>query len=73
MINWLTNLFKSSKTKKPKWRLTPNKHGSYNLEKWDSVLCLYLVEVVRITPDQADMYIERLERDKIYYRTGEND
>lgn len=73
LLTWLKSLFKSvAPQKKKKWRLVPNKNGTYNLEKWHCEVQIYLVEVVNIEASEADKYIERLERDVIYYREGEH-
>lgn len=53
--------------KPPKWRLVPDKRGTYTLEKLDS-LNGYLCEAVRVSPEEADKIIERLDRKILYYR-----
>jgi hypothetical protein len=55
------------KEKPPKWRLVPDEDGTYTLEKWDDLVG-YLCETVRVTPEEADKQIERLEGKILYYR-----
>ncbi len=52
----------------PKYRLRPDQHGTYTLDKWNPSVQLYLCESVKQTKESADEVIKNLERDVIYYR-----
>ena len=67
MLNRLLSLFKK-KEAPPKWRLVPDEHGTYTLEKRDDSLGMYISEAVRVTPDEACEKIAMLEGKVLYYR-----
>ena len=63
MFGWFKNLFSSP----PRWRLVPDQHGTYTLEKWHCDVGMYLTESVRIRDRQeADEKIANMERRLIY-------
>ena len=51
----------------PKWRLVPDEHGTFTLEKWHSSIGVYLCEVPSVTQEQADKCIDNLEKETKYY------
>lgn len=51
----------------PKYRLVPDKDGTYTLERLDSLVG-YLCVAVRVTPKEADKVIKNLEGEILYYR-----
>lgn len=66
ILNFIKKLF----AKRPEWILTPDKDGTYTLEKWDPSIGMYLSEAVYVkTREEADTIIENLERPIIYQET----
>jgi len=66
------HFFKKSKIvrqKPPKYRLVPDEHGTYILERFEYDVGFCLCKAVNIkSPEQADEVIAHLERGVIYYR-----
>ena len=46
----------------PKWRLRPDSHGTYFLDKWNPDVSMYLCEKAGVTKESADKAIKNLER-----------
>ena len=53
----------------PKYKLDPDTHGTYYLQKWNG--SYWSCQEARVTKQQADKAISQLERDKVYYVEGE--
>ena len=51
-----------------KYKLVPDKDGTYTLKMWIPGIKMYLTEAVYVTPERADGIIKNLEREVIYYR-----
>lgn len=64
---WLKDLFTFSEPV-PRYRLVPNARGSYNLERWNDSVQMYLTKEVHVTPEKADEVIANLEKPAVYYR-----
>lgn len=64
---WAILTIRSSKSKKQpnKWRLTPDKHGTYTLEQWHPPTAMYFAEAWRIKEEDAPEIIKQLERKSI--------
>ena len=56
------------RNKPPEWRLVPDAHGTYTLERWNDKVSIYLTIAVYVTPDEADEHIKNLKGNVIYYR-----
>lgn len=69
MIKFIAGLFsnKEEVSPYPKYRLVPNRHGSYTLERFDSSVGMYLSEMLETNKENADKAIENMERDIKYY------
>ena len=68
-LNWLMHLFQgkpSFESGPAKFRMVPDEHGKYNLEKWDSDVGLYLTEVTGVKNQaEANYLIANLNREII--------
>lgn len=71
MFKFLKILFATEE--KPKWRLVPDKEGTYTLERYHASCNMYLAEAFSITPEESDGIIANLERDTLYYREETKD
>lgn len=57
-----------SKESAPKWRMVPDVHGTYTLEKWDNTLGIYLSEKSGISDIASADEIIKLASRKIIYK-----
>lgn len=71
-LEWLFGIRKTIRAPN-KWRLVPDSRGTYTLEMYSDDLGIYLAESVRVTPEEADKQISRLEGKILYYRESEGE
>jgi len=69
VIKFIVGLFskKELADSNPKYRLVPDRYGTYTLERYDSSLGVYLAEMLETNKDNADKAIANMERDIKYY------